>query len=141
VISQDIEEQVATDYSIITTWIWRLQPLWVREISRIHIEFLFRKFAAIESKEKGPPNFKVRIHLEQFKKPNLVCLHEMEKDLILWNPKLCEQHLEESKFAGREHRCQNHNPGVHMCTQIFAGKKETTYANGGDNNKTETMHL
>jgi hypothetical protein len=60
VISQDIEEQVATDYSIIATWIWHLQPLWVREISRIHIEFLFRKFAAIESKEKGPPNFKVR---------------------------------------------------------------------------------
>ncbi len=63
------------------------------------------------------------------------------KNLILSNPKLCEQHLEESKFAGREHRCQNHNPGFHMCTQTFAGKKETTHANGEDNNKTETMHL
>ncbi len=63
------------------------------------------------------------------------------KYLILSNPKLCEQYLEESKFAGREHRCQNHNPGFHMCTQTFAGKKETTHANGGDNNKTETMHL
>jgi hypothetical protein len=63
------------------------------------------------------------------------------KDLILSNPKLCEQYLEEIKFAGREHRCQNHNPGFHMCTQIFAGKKETTHVNGDDNNKIETMHL
>ncbi len=86
VISQDIEEQVATDYSIIATWIWHLQPLWVREISRIHIEFLFRKFAAIESKEKGLQISKSGVHLEQFNKPNLVCLHEMEKRPNLVEP-------------------------------------------------------
>jgi hypothetical protein len=114
----------------------------VREISRIHIEFLLRKFAAIESKEKGPPNFKVRCSSEAIQQNHILfAFMRWRKDLILSSPKLCEQYLEESKFAGSEHRCENHNPRFHMCTQTFAGKKETAHANGGNNNKTERMHL
>ncbi len=68
-------------------------------------------------KWKRPSKFQSQVFI-------LFAFMRWRKDLILWNPKLCEQYLEESKFAGREHRCQNHNPGFHMCTQIFAGKKE-----------------